>query len=287
METPFSSQQIYLDSDDADIYINGKTSDCIWAFRDIIIAPPSIELLLSVVNITIPISWYVIDSNRNTIKWSLNGVDQSDITIPQGNYSATEFEDELNTLFGSITVIYSTTQNKYTFSHASQDFVIKITTTCLSQLGFSSGNHSSSGYTLTSDQIIDLSGVKSIQLRSNFTTNSLETKTKGFSSILAKIPVPLAQGSILVYTNKTGFKSKLTNSHINYIRLTLEDHDNKPLELNNIEWSCTLQIDYQKERRYSITNHVSEKTNVSDKHELLKQAIAKELGIQDEIKSPM
>ena len=278
-ETPFSSQQIYLDSDDADIYINSKISDCIWTFNDIIVVPPNIEMLLSVVNVTIPISWYIVDSTRNTIVWSLNGVDQSDIVIPEGNYTATQLQEELDTQFsGTITTTYSETQSKYTFSHDSQDFVFKSTSTCLEILGFSSANHSSANNQLTSNQIVDLAGVKTVQLRSNFTTNSLETKTKGFSTILARIPVPLAQGSILVYTNKTGFKSKLTNRHINYIRLTLEDHDNKALELNNIEWSCTLQIDYQKQRRYTPPQ-VARPVKALDKEEILRQVIEEQLGL--------
>lgn len=250
MDTPFSSQQIYLDSDDA-YHINGKNSDCVFTFHDIIIAPPEIDLLLSVVNITIPISWFTIDSTKDTIVWSLNGVDQSSVTITHGNYSATQLEDELNTQFSSIiTVAYNDITNKFTFTHASQDFVIKGDTTCLEQLDFSSTNHTSSSSSLTSNRIVDLAGVKTVQLRSNFQTNSLESKTKGVSTMIAKIPVPLSSGSILVYTNKTGFKSKLSNTHINYIRLTLEDNDNMPLELNGIEWSCTLQVDYQKQRRY-------------------------------------
>ena len=251
MDTPFGSQQIYLDSDDADLYIDGKISDCVFTFKDIIIAPPEIDILLSVVNITIPISWYTIDTNTDTIVWSLNSVNQTNVSLTHGNYSATDLLDHLNTQFGgTITVSYDDVTSKFTFTHDSLDFVIKEATNCLSQLGFSTGNHSSSDSTLLSNNIVDLSGVKTVQLRSNFTTNSLESKTKGVSTILAKIPVPLSSGSILVYTNKTGFKSKLSNTHINYIRLRLEDNDNVPLELNGIEWSCVLQIDYQKQRRY-------------------------------------
>ena len=273
LDTPFSSRQIYLDSDDG-YHVGGNNADCLFYFHEHIIAPQGIQMLISVVNLVIPISWYLIDDTNQTLTWSLNGVNQSDITITNGNYSATQLESELNTLFGgAITVEFNDISDKFIFTHASQNFVFQSSSTCLSLLGFSAGNHSSVNNQLTSDRVVDLSGIKTISLRSgNLHTSNMDSRSQQQSNILAKIPVNLSQGSILVWTNKFQFRSRVMDKVINYFRLSLVDHDNAILNLNSIEWSCVLQIDFQQERRY-IPQHITMKAPTS-----LKEVIAQELG---------
>jgi len=64
-----TSTQLYLNSQYADIFMNGTMkSNIVFFFKNpIYLDKHSIELRLSVVNAQIPISWYLINDTNNQI----------------------------------------------------------------------------------------------------------------------------------------------------------------------------------------------------------------------------
>lgn len=244
LDTPFSAKQIYLKSQNAQIR-SGENTDCVFFFQNNPISVnPNVSILISIVDCQIPVSFYTITVNNNTLKYSINSADQTDIVIPPGNYTTETLRTYLNQNFNGITVEYISSTNKYRFSHGSNAFVIKSESTCLKFLGLSDVDHSSLNNAVTSDKTIDLSGVTAVYVDSNFMTQNLDSANQ-VSSILAKIPVNAGSDAIQFYTNKTGYKSEIQLKTISTIRIRLIDQDSNLIDLNGAHWQMTLQCDFR------------------------------------------
>ena len=68
------STQIYLNSENADIFLNqSKKSNVVFFFTNVLkIDKKSVEMKLSIVNAQIPVSWYLINDTNNRIYFSNN-----------------------------------------------------------------------------------------------------------------------------------------------------------------------------------------------------------------------
>ena len=194
LDTPFSAKQIYLKSQNAQIR-SAENTDCVFFFQaNPISVNPNVSILISIVDCQIPVSFYTITVNNNTIKYSINSVDQTDIVIPPGNYTTETLRTYLNQNFNGINVEYIASTNKYRFSHGSNAFVIK-SGFVNKFLGLSDADHASSNNELISDNTIDLSGVTAVYVDSNFMTQNLDSGNQT-SSILAKIPINAGSDAI-------------------------------------------------------------------------------------------
>ena len=151
LNTNLSSRQIYLDSKDANYYIDNNFSNPVWIFSEHITCPDYASMLVSVVDVQIPVSFYNIDSNNNTLFASSNITPQA-FTIPQGNYNVYSLMDYLNNNMKlgdpptNFTVTYDSTTNGFTFtSPFNQHWAIYGSeySSALSVLGFSDKIHQS------------------------------------------------------------------------------------------------------------------------------------------------
>ena len=254
LNTNLSSRQIYLDSKDANYYINDSYSNPIWIFSEHIVCPDYATMLVSVVDVQIPVSFYNIDSINNTLKWSANGVDQPDFTIPQGNYNVFTLMDYLNANLSSstgydFTVTYDSTINGFTFQNT-QSFIFKSTSTCFNVFGLSDKTHESAfigGFKVISDIPIDLAGIGAIYIMSDLLTKNMESRSGSFSHCLCKVPVLSSNFGILTYVNYTNFKSTVTTRTLQEFHLTLEDDNRNVIDLNGHHWQITLQVDFIKD----------------------------------------
>ena len=79
-ETHLSSRQIHLDSSDANYTDNSK-----WAFffQDYIVTPPNVQMLVSLVNATFPMSFFIVNQSNNKVVYNT-----STYLIPFGNLQA-------------------------------------------------------------------------------------------------------------------------------------------------------------------------------------------------------
>jgi len=209
-------------------------------------------MLVSVVDVQIPVSFYNIDSNNNTLKWSSATVDQTDFEIPQGNYNVFSLMDYLNTNLSTsggldFTITYDSTINGFTFSNA-QTYQFKSTSTCFGVFGLSDKNHDPDGTNkLTSDIPIDLAGISAIFIMSDLLTRNMESRSGSFSHCICKCPVLSSNFGIVTYINFTNFKSTITSRNIQQFHLTLEDENQNIIDLNGHHWQITLQVDFIKD----------------------------------------
>jgi hypothetical protein len=235
--TPFSPVQLHLTSYQATT--NAGTTSPTWSLAPGLLTLYGVQMTITFLHCEIPLSYYTIRSTNNTL--SVNGVSYQ---ISQGNWSASGLATYLTTLLTSqgISVSYSSVTNKFTFACSSGEFDIDASSTCLRQLGFSDGSHTSEQLSLTSDQVVDLSGTSSIYITSNLNTQNYLNGVQ--SNVLVKVPVLSDMGTILVYQNPSLIPSRLTNRYVNMISVNLLDDSGDLLDLNGLDWAISLQVDY-------------------------------------------
>ena len=102
---------------------------------------------------------------------------------------------------------------------------------------------------LTSNRIVNLSGISSIYVHSSLLTNNLDSRTKTLSNILCRIAVDTASYGILQYINNNDFKCTVNDKSIDLLRIRLEDDDTNLVHLNGQEWVLTLQVDFMYKRQ--------------------------------------
>jgi hypothetical protein len=241
-ETGIESIQIHFNSLYANTYNNGLTSDCNFYLNNVIEIPVQHTIYLSVINASIPFSFYNIDSTNNVLNYIINSVSYS-LVITPGNYNAIQLASFFNSnLSVGFTCTYNAIINKYTFTHTTYDFSFLSTSTCLQMLGFSTLLYSLSK-TLTSSFCVNLQTKQCLCLVSNLDTGNISFCSMKSPNVLCSIPICTQPNSNIVYVNQYSFRSNLFSNVLNYIKLKLVDQDMKAINLNGVHWTCTMQID--------------------------------------------
>ena len=238
-----SKTEIYLNSSSATIKRNGTyNSDLLYLFNTPIVPPSGYNLTVRLKSLYVPISWTLVNTDNNTL--TLNSVDY---TIPEGNYSATQLATAIHTLLEnsepSFTITFDSITNKYTFTD-SDDFTLG--GSCDYLLGLD-GTSSSVNNSLVSTYPCDLTGNNQIFLSiNNLSTSNISSTTGGSTSIIGSVLVDVPYGSVLYYFNVpdnyfVSYEDALTFAHVSL----LGENGVSLLNLNNIDWSCTLEIGFE------------------------------------------
>lgn len=240
------SSQIFLHSDNADVYYNGTMKSQVEFFlkEPVKIDKNTIECKVGLVNAQFPVSWYIINSTNDTII-----VNSVKYIFPHGNYNVTQFITQWNTTIGANwTLIFNSITNKITFSYAISDFNIRDESpnnSILPVIGFLyGGNYNSSSKSLTSLYPVNFGLIPRLHIKSDtFAYKNIDSYTKGRTRTLTVIPVNSTAGGMILYNNFTNFK--MINSHkiITSIRIDITDDFRNLIDFQNIDWSICLQID--------------------------------------------
>lgn len=193
--------------------------------------------LLSITEVALPVSWYVVNTTNNTISYTADGVSQS-IVVSQGNWDAVSLAQFINAAQTNFSISYDATSMKF------------VVTPNAKLIRFASGSailsipsQASATSSVFSGNVIDLAGTRSVFVRTNLTTRCFDSFSKGRSNILAKIPVLVESGQVLHYSNPGQFKTAITETDICVIEVFLLDENHKLLDFNSCNWSMTLQFD--------------------------------------------
>lgn len=197
---------------------------------------------LRVLNLYTPVSWTLIDTTNNTLV-----INTTTYTLTVGNYNSSSLITMLSSILpNTYTVTFNSTTNKLTITNSTSDFTFKATSTSLTILGFASGaDVSSSSNTLTSPYPIDLTGQNMIYLDcQNLITVNLNNGTR--TSILRSFLCDVAYGGVLYFTSQSeGGSCTIQEDHIGWMHIRLLGEDAlTPLDLQNQNWSCTLEVGY-------------------------------------------
>lgn len=246
LNTNYKSKLLILDSQYATIYNNGTSkSDLIFVLKDIINVPTNVNVLLSLQNASIPLSFYIIGDYNNYIKITQTNGTTTTKTFTKGNYTASDFVTYWNSLGTSYTLSFSTITNKFTFTNSnSYEFTISSSSTCLDLLGFSGSSLTSSSYVLTSDTVCNFAGERYLIIETNLYTQNIDSKTGMFSPILMTIPLDISHGGVLTYQNQFGYKSYINEKTISFISIKIYDADKNLVNFNNKDFYMLLQFDF-------------------------------------------
>ena len=237
------SIQIYLNSQYADTYYNGA-SDCEYVLP-LIEIPDGFHIYVSVVSCLIPYSFYNVNSYNNILYYSFDGFTIYNLTFTLGNYNVNNVLNYLNNnLLNGFSVTYDNIQNRFTFIHATNDFMFMSNSTCFQLLGFTNNmTISSSSLSLTSINCINVYNIRTIQVNSNLLTYNINKLQKNNYCILCSVPITCTPFSLIEYTNRTNFKTNLFLNRLSNIKIKLTDENGNLLNLNGCNYNMTLQLD--------------------------------------------
>ena len=239
---------IHLNSSNATKYYNGTANSQVEFSLPRIDIPSDYTIYLSIAHVAIPYSFYNVNSYNNILRYTILSVLYT-ITIPVGNYTVNNLLIQLKALFPSdFTVSYNGINNKFTFTHATQNFTFIyqdniLSSTCLGLLGFSKLYHDSSNRSLTSDTMANLCPTRCLCISSTFLTQNISTITPNNSNILCSIPITVNPYTIISYQNNSTFKVNLNTNVLNAVQIKLADQDGNLLDFNSIHWSITLTLE--------------------------------------------
>lgn len=247
-----TSTQVYLNSEDADIYLNGTMKSNVTFFiKDFInVGENTIDAKISVSNAQIPVSYTLINSTNNYLNINLSGGGLNGsvffrYVFTNGNYNSTTFITLFNTIMGNNFNITLDGQNS-TFLITNSVYDFQLTDSPIySILGFQRGiTYNSISRSLYSPYPCNFSGINRINIKSSmFKAQNFDSFNKGRCRTLATIPVNALPNGIVFYTNITGFKAELKLSSLSSITLELLDDNRNYIDFRNVDWTIALQID--------------------------------------------
>ena len=194
-------------------------SDVTFSLPETILIQSNAHCLLSITQVTLPITFWMIDSG--TDKLIISG---TTYMLGHGNYDAYSLTTHLKTILTGYTIVYSSIQNRLTLSHTNS-FTIDSGSTCLGILGFQVSAVSAT--IVTGPNQVDCSGVKAVDI----SIKHLHTKTINTNfnddSIVARVPisVPQNEGAIQQYEPHNPMRHLLPNFQLDELQIVLHDED--------------------------------------------------------------
>lgn len=255
-DTPLISRELFLESHHAVSRTEGG-SRCVWNMpHHGLSVTPNILQMGCVVQASIPVSFYNIPNN-SVIEFSQGGGEYlKTLNITGGNYSLTQFltavDEALRDCGWSYTkdgvthlrptIAWDARSNKVSFT-STLPLTLTSNTTLFKALGFTAGSHTSDTNTLRSDSCCDIRGHHMLYLNMRSVSGNM-VSTLGSSNTICHAPVNVGVYATLVYANPNATPFIL-ESDTTSIELTIADSHGNPIDLNNMEWSVTIRVDYR------------------------------------------
>lgn len=265
-------EQVYLKSNDYTTLINGTDKSYIsFELKTPINIPSNIDAYVQLTSFKFTNAFYNVDSTNNVFYYHI-GTDKS-FTITAGNYKIVNLIDSINSalLADAITATYNSTTFKLTFSCASPFYLMSGVNNCLSTIGFTGATTSATS--VTSDKLIDLSGVKLLYVTfENVSINSNGSKEASVNNIIEAINVDVLIGSNQSFSSASSSKYRISESTINQIVVCIYDEHDNLVNFNNTDWYMTLSLIYAYKMEYRQPNLAlldSNKDNKFDFHDIL------------------
>lgn len=248
------NQLVYSNSKYGTKNNGSKNFDVSFPLSSPIQKPKDTNLRIKVQQLVLSVSFYNVNETNNTLSYSIDGVDQTDIDFVSGFYTTASLLGELKDELTGFTINFNETYSQFKFTLPTDEFVIKKESTCLSLLGLTEGqDHTSTtddgGTTnyLWSEFPVDLVPTKCVYVSvPNLSINNINGNTGQRNSVIASIPITTDAGDLLTFTNDTGLASYTQEDRIQEFNIRLLDQDQtSPLDLQNIDWHMTLEVSFK------------------------------------------
>lgn len=271
--TGYTSLKIFCESRMASVSLFNTRK--IWSLNKPIVIPNghTVEMLCSVECASIPLSFYTINETNCKMSFSLqeSGSDTKqrenfNYSVPFGNYSITTLLKVLNFEFevvrkNVISFDYDPVTNKIilmfkrsrignmtdeNFFYPSINPVDNNIYKILGLVPESNIKNFNPYHGKNPVSLIYTSGIY-ISLNNCQNANIDTGVANQTSNILLRIPIQQAQNTVLGFFNPVGFKNLLSTNVLSSIDISLLDDNRQLLQLtDNVDWSVTLRIDFQR-----------------------------------------
>ena len=199
---------------------------------------------LKLLHAEIPYSFYIINETNNVINLVIDSINHF-LTIPVGNYNAFTLLTILNTIDNKITFSLNNSNGKYSIN---SNFIFSVlNSSTLTKIIGGEANITynaipiNNAYVLDFPFAVNLLGTRNIYIKCNLILENLQTKTND-NQTLKSIPVNVAPFGLILYNNIENIESLVKNSQIDNLNIEIYDDDNNLINMNNQDWSITLEL---------------------------------------------
>ncbi len=290
-DTHIGSVSIYLDSSKATIYQNGNdNSNCLFYLDNIIQCPPDTHIMVGLTACQIPVAFYNITSNNNTltIAGQING--ETTITLTPQNYNTetlvTAINEQLIADGNDITCSFNQSSLKFTFSSLTQNIQLR-NTTMNKELGIPPFTILPFTNSYTAPNICNLSGTQSIYvMMNNLSIQSLDSRAGGdLNGVLSKVDVCCAFGDYIEFQQTENQFYLINDRNISHFNVSLTDDNLELLQMNGIDWSISVTCHFSKKRLPTIVNDFLLEQENSQQEQIKQQKLLKDLDKNKKVKS--
>lgn len=237
----------YIDSHQR---VSGSHNDFLYKLE---IPPNETYDRVVVLSAMIPKSYYLIQSPYNKFTVRENGVNTV-ITFPEGNYTATAFKNQVQTLLNAnssqgwsyvVTLPASTdvSTGKFTFTVSGNgglqpSFIFDDITKVYEQIGFDpSSTNTFVANSITSSNVIKMQPEDTLYIHSDICTN-------GVDDILQEVFSSAPDFSSIKYqcVDAQAYSKKVNTNNHNVYRFMLTDEDGRPINLNGLNMVLTILV---------------------------------------------
>ena len=228
---------------------------------------------ISLQHAEIPVSWYNINSNNNTLTITINSI-TTIYTITPSNYTIDSLTTYLNLIVTGMIFSFNSSTSKYTITNSLYDFVINASSS-YKIFGQNKGiDLSSSSKILLFPNVVNLFSITRINIKSSIIQTKNFDTYFGQGCLLSSIPVNDAQTGLLIYHNYNNFNNLFQNPSLDYIDLQLVDEIGNLIDFNDVDIALFFQIDNYIEYIATQDNLLSLlSSNTKDKFILQKNGI--------------
>jgi len=251
-DTHNSSMNLFLASKYADSYIADNEANCVFNIREGIVPDPDTRILCCITDLELPYSFYIFRQTNNILQIQITAGALVTYTLAVGNYNINQLVEAFNTTgsalqVNNITATYDANTNKLSFVHSTTTIaLVPANTTMLKEIGFKQGQTGAAS-TITGENMVNLSGLANIFLRSNLGTENYDSNN-AVSGTLAKIPVNVLPLEFIFYRPVENLYVRLSDRQITTINVSIQDEEGNILQLNGGRFSFTLSVHFQYQR---------------------------------------
>lgn len=244
---------ISINSNDATQFNNGDSlSDLVFDFKNVLVdAEDILYTTIGIVDCQIPVSWYLIDSDTDTLNFNWNSVYYS-IQLEHGNYNATTFIAQLTKQFdlisGLVVVIdFNKINGKLFFDFKGSsvpffEFLFEGSRGLFRIIGFDI-NTNYSGIDILAVFPMNLLGIQRLKICSlNLATNDNYDSSKSGTCVLQIIPIDVPAYGLITFSNKLDTFGRLKTKNISSIDIQLLDEFGRYIQMNGIHYCLTIQL---------------------------------------------
>lgn len=250
-DTTAEGYKIFLQSKDATLLQDGGSTAFFFLNKVLMPPTPNLNMMIGVIDCEIPVSYYNINENNNTI--IINSIE---MTLEKQNYNAFNIQDELNSNFVSegldIVLSFNQQSNKFTFTASSGNVTIN-GGTLYSYLGFTNSQINQAVTVLQGENCCNLGGTSNIYVSSNFTINNLNSNGQ-YSGVLCKVLTDAPSGNYIFYEPAEIQYHVVGNGAVNNIVISLTDDELNHIDFNGLTFSLTLSVQFHYKRELKNYN---------------------------------